>query len=234
MPIDYCSPNEIRTEIVTQLSTSDDPALAKLITWTSRTIDVMTNRRFYTSTAAEAKVFNNFPGGRGSGFARQYGLSGQYSFIPPFDIASTASLVLEIAQDTVTASSSQYTTIDSHDFVVMPRAPEDGWPFQWLELKDTTVGTYVSPSLSYSWFPYGYDVIRATGFWGWNATSVDSSNFPQEIRMVAVEMAVKAWRTRETGYSNTFGVSEIGVSTITRQLSPYARDIIDAYTRPVL
>lgn len=231
--MDYCSPDEIRREFVTQLSTSDDPALAKLITWSSRTIDMMTNRRFYTSTAAEVKLFNNFPGGRGSGFVRQYGLSGQYSFIPPIDIASTNGLVLEIAQDTVTASSSQYTTIDSHDFVVMPRAPRDGWPFQWLELKDVTVGTYVSPSLSYSWFPYGYDVIRLTCFNGWNTTTIESTNFPQEIRMVAVEMSVKAWRTRETGYSNTFGVSEVGVATITRQLSPYAQDIIDAYKRPV-
>src|SRR6266576_3691544 len=110
MPIDYCSVDEIRREFITQLSTSDEPALAKLITWSSRTVDQITHRRFYTSTATEVKVFNNFPSGRGSGFTRQYGLSGQYTFIPPFDIASTASLVLEIAQDTVTASSSQYTT----------------------------------------------------------------------------------------------------------------------------
>ena len=47
-------------------------------------------------------------------------------------------------------------------------------------------------------------------------------------------MAVKAWRTRETGYSNTFGVSEVGVSTITRQLSPFAQEIVDYYTRPAV
>jgi hypothetical protein len=47
-------------------------------------------------------------------------------------------------------------------------------------------------------------------------------------------MAVKAWRTRETGYSNTFGASEVGIVSVERQLSPFARDVIDYYAKPAV
>jgi len=221
MPIDYCTADEIRQEIITQLSTTTDPALAKLITWTSRTIDRLTNRQrgFSTSTGDETLTLDG---------PSKYG----YTYSPQVDIASLTTL--NLALDSVAASSGTYTAISTADFFLQPANRPPGWPASYIEVAPSANGTYSFSTQPFTQFNPGFRTVQLIGKFGWNTTSIESTNFPQEIRLVAVEMAVKAWRTRETGYSNTFGVSEVGVTTITRALSPFAQDVIDHYTKPAV
>lgn len=222
MPIDYCTPDEIRQQFVTQLSTQDDPALAKIITWTSRMIDRKTNRQrgFSTSTGDETLTLD--------GPSTSY----SYCYRPQVDIASLTTL--KLALDSVAASSGTYTTISTVDWFLRPANRPPGWPAYEILLAPSPNGTYASSTEPFTQFNYGINTVQLVGKFGWNTTSIDSTAFPQEIRMVAVEVAVKAWRTRETGYSNTFGASEVGIATIERQLSPFARDVIDFYTKPAV
>jgi hypothetical protein len=221
MPIEYCSVDEIRREIITQLSTADDPALAKLITWTSRMIDRKTNRQrgFSTSTGDETLTFDG-----PSELA--------YTFRPQVDIASLTTL--NLALDSVAASSGTYTSISTADYFLRPSNRPPGWPAWEIQLASSPNGTYAFSTQPFTQFNPGINTIQLVGKFGWNTTSIESTNFPQEIRLVAVEVAVKAWRTRETGYSNTFGASEVGIATIERQLSPFARDILEFYTKPAV
>jgi hypothetical protein len=220
VPIDYCTADEIRREIITDLSTAVDPALAKLITWTSRNIDRMTNRQrgFSTSTGDETLILDG---------PSEY----SYCYRPQVDIAALTSV--NLALDSVAASSGTYQTISTTDWFLQPANRPPGWPAYEIEVARSANGTYVSPT-QFTQFNPGLRTVKLIGKFGWNTTSIESTAFPQEIRLVAVEMAVKAWRTRETGYSNTFGIADVAVASITRALSPFAQDIIDYYHKPAV
>ena len=227
--LDYTSVDEIRKEFVQQLSTGEYPALGKVVTWVSRSIDRTCQRRFYTTTGDEIKTFDGPPNSYGMPSVRAYSW-GSRTFSPGVDLVSVTTL--ELAQDSVTASSGTYATIAAADFVLQPSYRPDGYPAQWLEVIDTPSGTYNS-SAPFTYFNWGLRTVRITGKFGWNATSVESTNFPQEIRMVAIELTTKLWRSREVGYGGTLGLSEIGTAIVSRNLSPWARDVLAAYTRPV-
>lgn len=216
MALAYTTPDEIRREFITQLSTSDDPALAKIIDWSSRYIDRKTGRQFWTTTGDEVRIFDGPE-------------KSSYCFYPRVDIASLTAV--DLALDAVAASSGTYTTLSTADWFLQPADRPVGWPGWYVEVATAANGTYSLSTEPFTQFNPGLRTVRLTGKFGWDATSIDSTGFPQDIRLVAVEVAVKAWRTRETGYSNIFGASEVGIATIERQLSPFARDILDSYTR---
>lgn len=215
----YTSPTEVRREFVTSLSTaasSDvDPALAKVITFVSRGIDRFCNRRFYTTTGDEVVDLDG-PRLR-SRILR-----------PAFDIASLTSL--QLAEDSVRASSGTYTTLSTGDVYLQPADRPEGWPALWLQLPETESGTYNS-SAPFMHFQPGERTVRFTGKRGWNTVDPSSSGFPQEIRLVAIELSVKLWRMRDAGFSNVLGISDVGTAIVERAMSPWTREVLEGYRK---
>jgi len=216
-PISYTSTDEIAVYIPTLAS---DPStvtatmLGLLITRVSRQIDNITNRRFYTSTGDETLTLN------GSGTFRQYAL---------YDFVSVTTL--QLAQDTLRASSGTYTTISTADYYLMPRQVSDGQPYRWLELSNVPSGNY-STSFAYTAFPSGYNTVKITGKFGYNSTVY--TTVPDEIRHAATELVVRAWRGRDMNYSDVVGVEGLGTPTFSRRIPSDIQDILDSYTRVVI
>jgi hypothetical protein len=221
--LDYVTPDEIRLEYVTQLSTAEVPALARFCTAGSRLMDRYCGRIFYTSTADETFTLD--------GPERVWRI-----YYPPFDIAVLTTV--EVAADTVEATSGTYTTISTGDWFLRPVAGTlqrpYGWPGWSIELAEDETGTYSNSSQPFRWFQPGNGTVRLTARAGWNTTTVDSTNFPQELRVVAAEVAVRMWRSREAGFSNVIGQSEIGTAFIERHLSPSSREILEHYKKAVM
>lgn len=220
MPISYVSPDEIRREYITQLSTQEVPVLARVCDAASRLMDRYCGRWFYTSTAATTFTLD--------GPARVSRI-----YYPPFDIADLS--VVELAADTVEATSGTYTTISTGDWFLRPVTGTlerpDGWPAWYIVLAEDETGTYSNSSQPYRWFQPGEGTVRLQAKAGWNTTTVESSNFPQELRLVAAELATRLWRTRESGFNSEVGQSELGSAFIIRYLSPSSREILDHYRK---
>lgn len=227
MPLDYVTPDDLRRTWLPQLSTSEDPALAPLCSAASRYVEIMTNRRFYTTTGDETKSFDVLPLRRGP-----YAASGYYgfqTFDPGMDIASVTTL--NLAESTIKASSGTFATISTGDYFLQPADRPDGWPATHLALTDEYSGTYNS-SAPFMWFMPGMRTVQIVGKFGWNTTSIDSTTFPQEIRVLAAEIATYLFRSRQVGFSNQVNVDALGAVNIPRALSPWARDVVDKYTKP--
>ena len=216
--IDYTSTGEIATYVP---SLSSDPStvtptvLGLLITRVSRQIDGLTRRRFYTSTGDETVYAS------GNGRARLYDL--------PYDLVSVTTLAL--AADTLKATSGTYTAISTGDYYLMPQTPQDGWPYQWIELPNMPSASY-STSFAYTSFPEGYNTVKIIGKFGWNATG--SSSVPDEIRHAATELVIRAWRGRDMNFSDVVGVEGIGTATFSRRIPSDIQDILDGFTRQKL
>ena len=71
--------------------------------------------------------------------------------------------------------------------------------------------------------------MQIIGKFGWNATG--SSAVPDEIRHVATELTVRAWRGRDMNYSDVVGVEGLGTATFSRRIPSDLQDILDRYTR---
>lgn len=211
---------------LTQLSTSDDPSLASICVAASRYVEIVTNRRFYTTTGDETKSFD-VPPRRGIYAAGAY--YGYETFDPGMDLASVTTL--NLAESSIKATSGTYATISTGDYYLQPADRPDGWPATHLALTDEYSGTYNS-SAPFMWFMPGRRTVQIVGKFGWNTTSIDSTTFPQEIRVVTAEVAAQLFRMRQSGFANTANVNELGVVSIPRSLSPMSREILDKYTRP--
>lgn len=210
---------------LTQLSTSDEPALAPICNAASRYIETVVNRRFYTTTGDETKSFDvpQKPGIYASGF--YYGYE---TFDCGFDLASVTTL--NLAESTIKATSGTYATISTGDYFLRPADRPDGWPARYIALTDEFSGTYNS-SAPFTWFMPGRGTVQIVGKFGWNTTSIDSTTFPQEIRVVAAEVAAWLWRSRQSGFANSVNVSELGQVSIPRALTPWSREVLDKYMR---
>lgn len=216
-PINYTDTGEIALyvpQLVSDPSTVTASLLGLLITRVSRQIDNITNRRFYTSTGDEILTLN------GNGKYRLFGL---YDFV--------SITTLQLATDTVRATSGTYTTISTGDYYLMPRQVQDGWPYQWIEISNTPSANY-STSFAYTSFPDGYNTVKITGKFGWGATG--SSSVPDEIRQVATELVVRAWRGRDMNFNDAIGVEGLGVTNFSRRIPSDLQDILDSFTRVVL
>lgn len=208
-----------------QLSTSDEPALAPICTAASRYVETIIGRRLWTTTGDETRTFD-VPQRRGIYAAAGY--YGFQTFDPGMDIAAVTTL--QLAESTIKATSGTYATISTGDYFLQPADRPDGWPATHVALTDEYSGTYNS-SAPFMWFMPGYRTVQIVGRFGWNTTSIDSTTFPQEIRVVAAEIAAWLWRSRQSGFSNTVNVSELGAVSIPRALTPWARETLDKYTR---
>lgn len=226
LPLSYVTPDEVRKVWLTALSTSDEPALAPVCNAASRYLEIMTNRRFYTTTGDETRSFD-VSGKRGI-----YAASGHWgfqTFDPGMDIASVTTL--NLAESTIKATSGTYATISTGDYFLQPADRPDGWPATHIALTEEYSGTYNS-SAPFIWFMPGLRTVQVIGKFGWNTTSIDSTTFPQEIRLVAAEVAAHLWRTRESGFSNQINVSDLGALAMPRALSLWSRDVVERYLKP--
>lgn len=78
----------------------------------------------------------------------------------------------------------------------------NGTPATHLVLSDLPTG-------SYRYFPGGYANIRLTGTGGY-------ASIPQDVRGVALTVAVRAWHGRQSGHTDITGVDELGNPIVSR------------------
>lgn len=202
---------------MTQLSTGSWTSVARVCTAASRSIDRYCNRRFYTTTGDETKYFD------GPRFMVR-------EWSPELDLASITSLNLAISE--IAASSGSYAAISTGDYSQEPYDRPDGWPATYLRLNAFPTGTYSSTAPYPNVFMPGNRTVFITGKFGWASTDVSSTNFPQEIRVVAAEMATWLWRSRESGFANVAAVNELGGTVMPRALSAWSREVLDSYRKP--
>ena len=226
LPLAYVTANEMRTVWITQLSTSDEPAMESICNAASRYVETMTNRRFWTTTGDETKSFDV---AKRSGIYASGGYYGYETFDPGIDLASVTTL--NLAESSVKATSGTYASISTGDYYLRPADRPDGWPATYIALTDEYSGTYNS-SAPFMWFMPGRGTVQIVGRFGWNTTSVGSTVFPQEIRVVTAEIAAWLWRTRQAGFNSQVTISDLGAVQVPRTLSPYAREVLERYTRP--
>lgn len=218
--LSYTSSSEVAVyipQLTSDPSTAINDLLQLLTARVSRQIDNITKRRFYSSTATEVKIFN------GNGSCR---------LLTPLDIASSSGLVLQIAFDTVAASSGTFTTIDAKDYNLIPDQVRDGWPKFGIELTDVPVGSY-STSYSYTSFPEGRNTVKVTAYWGWSSTAAGTTGngAPDDIRNAATELVVRAWRGKDMNFNDTIGVEGLGNATFSRRMPADIADVLETYTR---
>lgn len=217
--ISYTSSSEVAVyvpQLTSDPSTAINDFLQLIIPRVSRQIDTFTRRRFYGSSGVEVKPFNG---------------NGRCLLLTPLDIASSSGLVLQIARDSVAASSGTYTTIDANDYNLVPDQVRDGWPKHGIELSDIPVGTY-STSYSYTTFPIGRNVVKVTAYWGWGTTTI--AGVPDDIRNAATELAIRAWRGKDMNFSDVIGVEGLGNAAFSRRMPSDIADVLEGYTRQVI
>lgn len=98
-------------------------------------------------------------------------------------------------------SGGTYVTLDSRDYFLRGNAGMTG-PFRWLVFSDHPVGSYRA-------WPEGYATVRVTGTAGWAA-------IPDDLTMLALGVAQRAWNARQAGYQNVEGVDEQGRPVVAR------------------
>lgn len=226
LPLAYVTANEMRKVWIPQLSTSDESALAPICNAASRYVETITNRRFWTTTADETRSFDVT---KKFGIYASGGYYGYETFDPGIDLASVTTL--NLAESSIKATSGTYATISTGDYYLRPADRPDGWPATYIALTDEYSGTYNS-SAPFTWVMPGRGTVQIVGKFGWNTTSITSTAFPQEIRVVAAEIAAWLWRTRQAGFNSQVTVNDLGGIQLPRVLSPYSREVLDRYTRP--
>jgi hypothetical protein len=94
-----------------------------------------------------------------------------------------------------------YTTVAAGDYFLRGQAPMNG-PFRWLVLSDLPTGLYNT-------WPDGYATVRVTATAGWAA-------IPDDLTMLALNIAQRAWNARQSGMQSIDGVDENGRPLVAR------------------
>lgn len=100
-----------------------------------------------------------------------------------------------------TSTGAGYATVPAADYFLRSPAPMAG-PFRWLVFSDL-------PSGSYNIWPDGYATVRVTATAGWTA-------IPDDLTMLALGIAQRAWNARQAGMQNVEGVDENGRPVVAR------------------
>jgi hypothetical protein len=122
---------------------------------------------------------------------------------------------LEVAPHTGAA----YVVVPATDYFLRP-TPNDrppGWPA--FEVHMTNIP---SAGNLYPRFFRGYDTIRLTGLFGWDA-------IPADLVLVAEQLAVNLYRERAAGGTDSVTIGEDGTRTISRLLSTRDWQTISRY-----
>ena len=114
-------------------------------------------------------------------------------------------------------TTSAAVTVPSTDFFLGPAGRRPGWPAQWIDLSDIPLGSIYS-------YSYGYNTVSITGVWGWPSV-------PDDIRNVTLEMVVRMWKARASGFSDE-GLGDIGGGQTSRYMTWEQRSTLENY-KPV-
>lgn len=98
-------------------------------------------------------------------------------------------------------SGAGYTMIDPGDYFLRGQATMAG-PFRWLVLSDFPTGIYTR-------WPDGYATVRVTG------TAGDAA-IPDDLTMLALNIAQRAWNARQSGMQNVESLDENGRPMVAR------------------
>lgn len=104
------------------------------------------------------------------------------------------------------------------DYYLGPPADGRGRPYTWIELSD--VGTYRV-------WPRGQRTITVTGTWGWPSV-------PDDIQLVALSLAARAWKSTQAGFSDVIGVDEAGQAQFSKAIGTFDSQVLKSYRRTVL
>jgi len=141
-----------------------------------------------------------------------YGLSSPY-LISLGRLGARAVTSIEVSTDGVTFGSPLASTLYSLRPLAQDRALS-GEPASHIYL---TTGYRL---------PYGYGNIRITMTAGFAV-------IPDDVRAVAINIAVRAWHGRQTGMADVVGSDETGEPIVTKIIAPEFKRTLDHY-RPVL
>lgn len=112
-----------------------------------------------------------------------------------------------------------YVTVPTSDYFLMPHEQErdTDWPAFEVHMSDIPSASNGQP-----FFAPGYNTVRITGNFGWAA-------IPDEVKEVAVNLALALWRSRSAGTSDVFTIGPDGERTFERALSDKDRRTLNRY-----
>ncbi len=110
------------------------------------------------------------------------------------------------------------TAVTAGDFVLGPLSysARPGEPYHYIEFVDVTAGNW-------GHFPYGFENVNITsGLFGWGTV-------PADLVAVASAWAIRQWKSRASGDSDTIGTTEFGEQIISDRFPAQWRRTVDAY-----
>lgn len=107
-----------------------------------------------------------------------------------------------------------FELVPTTEWFLRPVSPEPGWPRTEVVLADVSGHRFAA----------GQGTVRLTGSFGWEAP-------PEDIRGLALTLAVAMWRDRAAGGADGVTVGEDGSRTISRLLSSRDRETLLRYRR---
>lgn len=90
-----------------------------------------------------------------------------------------------------------------------------GEPYHYIEWKDVCAGAWSS-------WPVAYSNVTITGLFGWGQV-------PDDLVHVATAMAVRRWKSRNSGDADQLGSDEFGSLIISDRMPAEWRRVIDSY-----
>jgi len=135
---------------------------------------------------------------------------GRLLFVPPGIRSLTSLKIATSTGGTATAATLTDVALGPASHLLRP-----GEPYHWLEFKDITSG-------SHSIFSYGYANVETEGRYGW-------AQVPADLVHVATAMAIRRWKTRAAGDTDTTGSDEFGQAIISDRLPAEWRRVINRY-----
>jgi hypothetical protein len=104
-----------------------------------------------------------------------------------------------------------WTAVDSDELVTIDTGPQ---LTAWVDARSIRSGRNIQARLSYNG---GY--------------SLTVNGLPEDLVEVATALAVRLYREKRTGMSDSLGVAELGTLTYTKALPVRVRDVIQQYQR---
>lgn len=193
MPLSYVTTAQAKARL-SITDTVDDTALGVICDQVNGFIESYTHRRIGPWATGSTFTFHHWP-------ADAY----EYGRVFPFPLGLASTTKLEVAPYT----GATMVEVPATDYFLMPH-PQDrdpGWPATEIHMSDVP-----SASAGQPFFASGYNVVRITGDFGWEA-------IPDEIEEVAVNLAITLYRSRGAGTSDVFTIGPDGERTFERALS---------------
>lgn len=112
-----------------------------------------------------------------------------------------------------------WTAVPAADYFLEPATKRPDQPYLWIELADFTSGSVFV-------FPKGKRTVRVNGTW-------DRASIPTDIEEITLELAVRTYRARGSGFGDMVGLStdQVDQLIITKALPALGKDVLKRFTR---